>query len=85
MAVLIRARRVDEKIRELAKRTGRSLTEAVEAAVDKNLAETAPKPRGRVDREGLARAQAYFSSLPRINEDLTDDEIIGYNEDGNFD
>jgi antitoxin VapB len=25
---------------------------------------------------------AYFDSLPRINEHLTDDELIGYDENG---
>jgi antitoxin VapB len=30
----------------------------------------------------LAELLAYFDSLPRMNEDLTDDEIIGYDENG---
>jgi antitoxin VapB len=29
-----------------------------------------------------AEALAYFDSLPRINEHLTDDELIGYDESG---
>ena len=84
MAVLIRAQRVEEKIRKLAERTGESLTEAVEKAVDQRLIRL-PAKRGRIDREKLAAAQAYFDSLPRTNEHLTDDEIIGYNDEGHFD
>jgi len=30
----------------------------------------------------LAELYAYFDSLPVINEHLTDDEIVGYNESG---
>lgn len=37
MAVLIRAERVERKIRERAARTGAGLTEAVEIAVDREL------------------------------------------------
>lgn len=84
MAVLIRAKRVEEKIRDLAQRTGETLTEAVEKAVEQRLIRL-PARRGRIDREKLAEAQAYFDSLPRMNEHLTDDEIIGYNDEGHFD
>ena len=85
MAVLIRAERVERKIRELSERTGRGLTEAVEQAVDKELASLPPRRKGRIDWEKLREAQAYFDSLPRINEHLTDDEILGYNDEGHFD
>ena len=85
MAVLIRAERVETKIRELAERTGETLTEAVEKAVDDRLAALPPKRKGRVDREGLAKLLAEIDALPRINEHLTDDEILGYNDEGHFD
>jgi antitoxin VapB len=84
MAVLIRAERVERKIRELAERTGETLTDAVEKAVDQRLIRL-PAKRGRIDREKLAAAQAYFDALPRMNEHLTDDEVIGYNDEGHFD
>lgn len=84
MAVLIRAERVERKIRTLAKRTGAGLTEAVENAVDREL-DRVPERKGRIDRERLAEAQAYFDALPRRNEHLTDDEILGYNDHGHFD
>jgi antitoxin VapB len=84
MAVLIKAKRVDGKIRKLATETGETLTEAVEKAVDERLASLPAKPKGRVDREGLAKLLAEIDALPHINEDLTDDEIIGYNDEGHF-
>jgi antitoxin VapB len=85
MAVLIRAERVDRKIRTLAKQNGETLTEAVEKAVDDRLAATAPKRNGRVDRKELAKLLAELDTLPRANEHLSDDEIIGYNDEGHFD
>lgn len=85
MAVLIRAERVERKIRELAERTGETLTKAVEKAVENRLATMPPKRRGRVDREGLAKLLAEIDALPRINERLTDNEILGYNDEGHFD
>jgi antitoxin VapB len=51
--------------------------------VDERLAKTVPARRkGRVDRAKLEKVLAYFRSLPKQNEHLTDDEIIGYDEHG---
>ena len=85
MAVLIRAERVERKIRELSERTGRGLTEAVEHAVDKELANLPPRRKGRIDWEAIARLQAELDALPKINEDKTDEELLGYNDEGHFD
>jgi antitoxin VapB len=83
MGVLIKNAAAEAKIRKLAKRTGETLTQAVERAVDERLARTGPQRRkGRVDRAKLAKVLAYFRSLPKQNEHLTDEEIIGYGPDG---
>jgi antitoxin VapB len=83
MGVIIKNAATEAKIRKLARRTGETLTQAVERAVDERLARTAPERRkGRVDRAKLAKVLAYFRSLPKQNEHLTDDEIIGYGPDG---
>jgi len=80
MDVIIKNAATEAKIRKLAKRTGETLTQAVDRAVDERLAGTVPgRGKGRVDRAKLAKILAYFDSLPRINEHLTEDEIIGYN------
>ena len=83
MGVIIKNAATEAKIRKLAKRTGETLTQAVDRAVDERLARVAPERRkGRVDRAKLAEVLAYFRSLPKQNERLTDDEIIGYDENG---
>jgi antitoxin VapB len=82
--VLIKRPKAVAKIRKLAKRTGETLTDAVERAVDDRLAKLQPRGRkaGRVNRKRLAELLAYFDSLPHINEHLTNDEILGYDENG---
>ena len=82
--MLIRRPKAVAKIRRLAKWTGETLTDAVERAVDDRLVKlgSSRRKKGRVDRKKLAELLAYFDSLPRINEHLTDDEIIGYDEHG---
>ena len=83
MGILIRNEDTEKKIRRLARRTGQTLTAAVDRAVDTELARLGPtRKKGRVDRKRLAELFAYFDSLPKINEHLTDDEIIGYDEHG---
>jgi antitoxin VapB len=83
MGILIKNEATERKIRRLARRTGQTLTSAIDRAVDLELARLGPaKKKGRVDRKKLAELLAYFDSLPKINEHLTDDEIIGYDEHG---
>lgn len=83
MGVIIKNPATEKKIRRLAKRTGETLTQAVERAVDERLARLpARRKKGRIDRARLAELLAYFDSLPKINEHLTDDEIVGYDEFG---
>ena len=73
----------EAKIRKLAARTGESLTDAVKQAVRERLERLGPaKRKGRVKRKRLAELLAYFDSLPMINEHLTNEEIIGYDEAG---
>ena len=81
MAVLIRAERVETKIRELAERTGETLTEAVEKAVDDRLAALPPKRKGRVDREGLAKLLAEIAALPVVDP-RSPDEFMDWDESG---
>jgi antitoxin VapB len=83
MGVFIKNRATEAKIRELAARTGESLTEAIDHAVDERLGRLGPpKRKGRVNRKKLTKLLAYFDSLPKINESLTDDEIIAYDQNG---
>ena len=82
MGVFIKKPEAEAKIRELAARTGETLTEAIERAVEERLARLGPPHRkGRVDRKKLAEVLAYFDSLP-VDDPRTPDEIIGYDEHG---
>jgi antitoxin VapB len=82
MGVIIKNPATEKKIRRLAKRTGETLTQAVERAVDERLARLpAPRRKGRIDRAKLAELLAYFDSLP-VDDPRSPDEIIGYNEYG---
>ncbi len=82
MGVIIKNPATEKKIRRLAKRTGETLTQAVERAVDERLARLpAPRRKGRIDRAKLAELLAYFNSLP-VDDPRSPDEIIGYNEYG---
>jgi antitoxin VapB len=81
MGVFIKNPEAEAKIRELAARTGESLTEAIERSVEERLARLPPRRKGRVDRKKLAELLAYFDSLP-VDDPRSPDEIIGYDENG---
>ncbi|HEY7297489.1 MAG TPA: type II toxin-antitoxin system VapB family antitoxin [Xanthobacteraceae bacterium] len=84
MSILVKNPKTEQKVRRLARRTGETITAAIDRAVDERLAKLGPERRkkGRVDRKKLAELLAYFDSLPKTNELLTDEEIIGYDEYG---
>jgi antitoxin VapB len=79
MALSIKSDEADRLARELAAETGQSITTVVTAALQARLDEL------RRSRQGLARRllaiSADASRLPR-RDDRTDDEIIGYDDDG---
>jgi len=83
MAILIKDQEADQMIRTLAERTGESITDAVKQAVRERL-QHVPLNEDEIAarKRRLAELYAYFDSLPVINEHLTDDEIIGYDENG---
>jgi hypothetical protein len=83
MGILIKNSETEAKVRKLAKRTKRTLTAAIDYAVERELAQLAtPRRRkGRVDREGLAKLLNYFDSLP-VDDPRPHDEIIGYDDSG---
>ena len=83
MGILIKRPETEDKIRELADRTGETITDAVDRAVDERLAKIGMSRRpGRVDWQRLETLVSKVRSSPPINEHLTDDEIVGYDESG---
>jgi antitoxin VapB len=85
MAVLIKDAEADRLIRQLADRTGESITEAVKKAVSERL-EKVPLSAAEVARR-KRRINALLAKLDAmpVVDNRTADEIIGYNEFGHFD
>jgi len=83
VGIFIGNAKTEAKVRKLARRTNRSLTAAIDHAVEQELARLPrPSPRkGHVDREKLAEVLAYFDSLP-VDDPRTHEEIIGYDKHG---
>jgi antitoxin VapB len=81
MAILIKDPETDRIVRELAARTGETITEAVRKAAEertKNLPET---QLGRVNRVQLAALLAEIQRYANVDNRAPDD-IIGYDSSG---
>jgi antitoxin VapB len=73
---------VEQKVRDLASLTGESMTDAIGAAVEERLFRVRPssrRPEPTVE-EILELVRSF--NLQPINEDLTEDEILGYGPQG---
>ena len=81
MALNIKNEQVDRMARELARRRGESITDAISTALEEALKRERSKvrPPGLAD-ELLAIGKRY-SALP-VLDDRSDDEILGYDEHG---
>ncbi len=82
MALNIKSRETEQVVRELARRTGLSITEAVHQAASEKLK--------AIDADKEARKAALREIIERVRnlpvlDNRTDDEILGYNERGTFD
>ena len=92
MALNIKSRETERVVRELAKRTGLSITRAVhQAATDKlrqmetdyveRVARLTPEQLAKLRR--LQAISARGAARPLLDT-RTDDEILGYNDKGTF-
>ncbi len=93
MPLNIKSRETEQIVRELAKRTGLSITEAVhqaaleklrtmEADYQKKLAQLTPAQREKLRKiEEISRRAAAIPILDKRSAD----EILGYNDKGTFD
>lgn len=81
MALSIKDEKADRLARELARRTGESLTEAVTRALEERLKRVAPRKRDahllRELNEIARQSAALAGDDPR-----TPEEIVGYDENG---
>ncbi len=83
MALHINNAEVEQTVRELAGVTGESMTDAIGAAASERLARLRPSSPPHQDpsfEEIKAMIRSY--NLQPINEDLTEDDILGYGPDG---
>jgi antitoxin VapB len=85
-ALNIRDPEVHELARQLAARTGETMTEAVRKALAERLQRTTEPTPAEIElrRRRIAEIVAEFRKLP-VLDDRGPDEIIGYNELGHFD
>lgn len=85
MTVLIKDEEADRMIRQLAERTGKTITDAVKGAVSEKLART-PLSEAEIAqrRARLRQWMARFDAIPTVDH-RSPDEILGFNEKGLFD
>lgn len=83
MSVLIKDAETDQLIRDVAALTGETMTQAVRTAMQERLARL-PRARhaGRLNMAEIEAFLAEIDAMPKINSDLSDDEILGYDENG---
>ncbi|MEM6491179.1 MAG: type II toxin-antitoxin system VapB family antitoxin [Pseudomonadota bacterium] len=82
MAFNVKDPETDRLVRELAARTGEGVTGAIRSAVAEKLERLPPKEDDNATR--LARIYevlAEFDAMPRRNKDVTEDQILGYDDD----
>ncbi len=81
MALSIKDPEADRLAREVASRTGETLTAAIVSALRERLARLRSRPGRRRLRDDLREIAKRCSSLPTLDERPADD-IIGYDEHG---
>ena len=72
---------VEQEIRSLAADTGESLTEAIGIAVRERRRRLRPRIEDRATYEKIMRVAHRIAALPKLD-DRSDDEILGYDENG---
>jgi antitoxin VapB len=81
MTLSIKNEEADRLARQLAEATGESLTEAVIRALRERLERVLGRRRAASLGDEIARMQERIARLPRLDE-RSDDEILGYDEQG---
>ena len=85
MTVLIKDEEADRMIRQLAERTGETITDAVKNAVCEKLQRTPLTEREIEERKRrLYELLARFDAMPTVDH-RSADEILGFNDQGHFD
>jgi antitoxin VapB len=87
MALNIKNPETERLVRELARRRGQGITEALTDVVRREVERERRKPRRESSEEFHRRIQAIVDDVKKLPvlDDRTPDQIIGYNEHGHFD
>jgi antitoxin VapB len=81
MALSIKDRVTEQLARDLARRTGESITTATRNALEERLRRISDHASDALLAEELAAIRHRWSALP-VRDDRTAEEIIGYDENG---
>jgi antitoxin VapB len=81
LALSIKDPEADRFAREIADRTGETLTGAIVVALRERLARLRARPRRQTLLEDMREISKRCAALP-ILDDRSKDEILGYDEDG---
>jgi len=81
MALSLKDPEADRLAREVAQRTGETLTGAIVVALRERLARLRGRPRRRPLRDDLREIAKRCASLPTLDQ-RSDDEILGYDDRG---
>lgn len=81
MALSLKDPEADRLAREVAERTGETLTGAIVVALRERLARLRGRPRRRPLRDELREIAKRCASLPTLDQ-RSDDEILGYSDQG---
>lgn len=81
MALSLKDPEADRLAREVAERTGETLTGAIVVALRERLARLRGRPRRRPLRDELREIAKRCASLPTLDQ-RSDDEILGYHDQG---
>jgi len=87
MALNIKNEETERLARELARRRGTGITEAVTHALRQEVERERKRPRRNDVEERLRRVRAIVAEVKALPvlDDRSPDEIIGYNDQGHFD
>ena len=81
MVLSIKDSEADRLARELADKTGESITDAVRTAIEERLARVRTRHRGRRLADDLDEIAERCARLPVVD-DRSADDILGYGENG---
>ena len=87
MALNIKNSETEKLVRELARRRGQGITEALTDVVRREVERERRKPRPESYEEFSRRIEEIVQEVKKLPvlDDRSADEIIGYNEHGHFD